>query len=71
MSRKHQNICPDCGAYLDPGERCDCQQAAQEAEKGHLHKHIMPHMGKPIKKRPEAVPEQRSIDTITSRNMRA
>ena len=33
MSRKHQNICPDCGAYLDPGERCDCQQSAQEAEK--------------------------------------
>ena len=33
MSRKHQNICPDCGAYLDPGERCDCQQATQEAEK--------------------------------------
>lgn len=18
-------ICPDCGAHLDPGERCDCQ----------------------------------------------
>lgn len=18
------HICPDCGAYLDPGERCDC-----------------------------------------------
>lgn len=18
-------ICPDCGSYLDPGERCDCQ----------------------------------------------
>ena len=33
MSRKHQNICPDCGAYLDPGEPCDCRQALQEAEK--------------------------------------
>lgn len=19
-------ICPDCGAYLDPDERCDCQR---------------------------------------------
>ena len=19
-----RNICPDCGASLDPGERCDC-----------------------------------------------
>lgn len=28
--------CPDCGAYLDPGEKCDCphqkeQDARQEA----------------------------------------
>ena len=22
----HQYICPNCGATLDPGERCDCQQ---------------------------------------------
>ncbi len=21
----HQYICPMCGAYLDPGEQCDCQ----------------------------------------------
>ena len=19
-------ICPDCGAYLDPGERCNCHE---------------------------------------------
>lgn len=19
-------ICPDCGSYLDPGERCDCRE---------------------------------------------
>lgn len=26
-------ICPDCGAYLDPGERCDCKEnAAPERE---------------------------------------
>ena len=21
-------ICPDCGAYLDPGEQCDCKGKA-------------------------------------------
>ena len=20
-------VCPDCGAHLDPGEICDCQEA--------------------------------------------
>lgn len=29
--RKHQNVCPDCGAWLDSGESCDCQESAQEA----------------------------------------
>lgn len=23
-------ICPDCGANLDPGERCDCIQTAEQ-----------------------------------------
>ena len=22
----YYNICPDCGANLDPGERCTCRQ---------------------------------------------
>lgn len=22
----HQYKCPHCGAFLDPGERCDCQK---------------------------------------------
>lgn len=25
-------ICPDCGAYLDPGEKCDCQSENQNEE---------------------------------------
>lgn len=26
MKKKHYyNICPKCGAHLDPGERCDCE----------------------------------------------
>lgn len=29
--RYHANICPDCGAYLDPGERCDCDEEDQAA----------------------------------------
>lgn len=24
----YYTICPYCGAHLDPGERCDCQNAA-------------------------------------------
>lgn len=23
-------VCPDCGASLDPGEICDCQEADKE-----------------------------------------
>ena len=22
----YYKICPDCGAYLDPGESCDCRE---------------------------------------------
>lgn len=22
----YYNICPDCGAHLDPGETCDCKE---------------------------------------------
>lgn len=25
--------CPICGAYLDPGEHCDCQQVKEEPDK--------------------------------------
>lgn len=27
-------ICPDCGAYLDPGEVCDCQDKEKAAPDG-------------------------------------
>lgn len=30
MIRKHSNICPDCGAWLDSGESCDCEEEQQE-----------------------------------------
>lgn len=29
----YYNICPDCGASLDPGERCDCRDRAEEKPK--------------------------------------
>lgn len=25
---KYYKVCPRCGARLDPGERCDCDQKA-------------------------------------------
>lgn len=25
----YYNTCPDCGAHLDPGERCDCRDYPQ------------------------------------------
>ena len=29
----YYNICPECGAYLDPGEVCDCRrQKEKEAQ---------------------------------------
>jgi hypothetical protein len=26
--RPYYDTCPECGAHLDPGERCDCREAA-------------------------------------------
>lgn len=26
----YYNVCPDCGAYLDPGEPCDCKDRVEE-----------------------------------------
>ena len=31
--RRHRT-CPDCGAHLDPQERCDCKDAKESAQKG-------------------------------------
>ncbi|MCI6854735.1 MAG: hypothetical protein MR908_05375 [Firmicutes bacterium] len=27
MKRQYFEVCKNCGAHLDPGERCDCEQA--------------------------------------------
>lgn len=37
--RKHSNICPDCGAYLDPGERCDCEEGKAHDHEGKITDH--------------------------------
>lgn len=29
----HFYICPECGAYLDPGERCECIEEREEKAK--------------------------------------
>ena len=26
------DTCPDCGAHLDPGEKCDCKEVEKNAE---------------------------------------
>ena len=26
------NQCPKCGAYLDPGEKCDCEEGEKKNE---------------------------------------
>jgi len=29
----YYDVCPDCGARLDPGEKCDCkEEQAEDAE---------------------------------------
>lgn len=30
----YYTICPYCGAHLDPGERCDCQNATPGGIRG-------------------------------------
>ena len=34
--------CPNCGAYLDPGERCDCRDSEQPQEEEDNKKAMMP-----------------------------
>lgn len=29
----YYDICPDCGAHLDPGEKCDCEKARNGGRK--------------------------------------
>ena len=40
-NKKPYDVCPNCGAYLDHGERCDCDEdyqfVAQEAAKRDMH----------------------------------
>lgn len=28
----YYNVCPDCGAHLDPGEPCDCKAVKKQNE---------------------------------------
>ena len=34
MYRRPYHECPFCGAHLDPGERCDCQDEEQTIRPG-------------------------------------
>ena len=43
----YYRTCPDCGANLDPGERCDCQVPVKQV----LNKE-KPHTAVPVKREP-------------------
>lgn len=32
MKRQYFNVCETCGAYLDPGERCDCENVTMNRQ---------------------------------------
>lgn len=36
MSNKYKK-CPHCGAHLDHGEHCDCEDSTKEQDKPHRH----------------------------------
>lgn len=40
--------CPDCGANLDPGERCDCRskKVQERSEKNRYKQHRYMHYGR-------------------------
>lgn len=40
----YYNICPNCGANLDPGEPCDCEDADKKREEFYL-KHMKENPG--------------------------
>ena len=33
MRKHYYDICPDCGAHLDPGEHCDCEGRTRMIER--------------------------------------
>lgn len=54
----YYRICPECGAALDPGERCDCEREQQRAE-------IAPNQRQGIAARPDA--EQTAHEKTTKK----
>ncbi|MCM1179948.1 MAG: hypothetical protein NC347_06810 [Clostridium sp.] len=42
----YYNVCPNCGAHLDPGEPCDCKDRVEEKPKmSVLHTEVEQHTG--------------------------
>lgn len=31
------NVCPKCGAHLDPNEKCDCENVSEKEKKAREH----------------------------------
>lgn len=41
----YYKICPCCGAALDPGERCDCEETTKDKTRFYMHAELPCKMG--------------------------
>ncbi len=64
-------ICENCGAHLDHGERCDCEKkkaptaaTARTSELNMTSKHIITHIHNTTKEKDCQVPYKKEIDDI-------
>lgn len=37
MKKQYYEVCPECGAHLDPGEKCDCGESMRCSYCGKMH----------------------------------
>lgn len=64
---KFYKKCPDCGAHLDPGERCDCQdQIEHEAEDAAIREAISAHVKIVLNKESGSESYRRTIEASST-----
>lgn len=54
----YYHTCPDCGAALDPGERCDCREGTENEPKANTRK-LTPTTTREYKKTAPVLPTPR------------